>query len=284
MTQRNPMNQRNTSDKHTGSSRKSSASAKPKAKAAASVHQPSAKATRKQQEQKDKDKQREERVAAQKRAAVLSAQTKQLDEYKKWRRIWWIVIVVAIVAVVASWVFSWLGREGRLPEVLVPATTPVSIGGLVIGYAAIIAALVIDFKKIRKFRREQEAKAAKMSNSQRRKLDAAIAEQEERERAEREEKRNKKKRRRADKDAEADGDEKGEKDGDEKGEKDGDEKGEKDAAEEKGIDADAGGQSEKRGAHSRKSASGVHSKGAVKTTGAHSKPSRDTKADAAKKD
>ena len=267
MTQRNPMNQRNTSDKHTGSSRKSSASAKPKAKAAASVHQPSAKATRKQQEQKDKDKQREERVAAQKRAAVLSAQTKQLDEYKKWRRIWWIVIVVAIVAVVASWVFSWLGREGRLPEVLVPATTPVSIGGLVIGYAAIIAALVIDFKKIRKFRREQEAKAAKMSNSQRRKLDAAIAEQEERERAEREEKRNKKKRRRADKDAEADG------------ETDGDEKGKKDAAA-KAVETDG----EKAGAHSRKSASGVHSKGAVKTTGAHSKPSRDTKADAAEKD
>ena len=246
MTQRNPMNQRNISDKHTGSSRKSSASAKPKAKAAASVHQTTAKAKRKQQEQKDKDKQREERALAQKRAAVLSAQTKQLDEYKKWRRIWWIVIVVAIVAVVVSWIFSWMGREGTLPEFLASATGAVSIGGLVIGYAAIIAALVIDFKKIRKFRRESEAKAAKMSNSQRRKLDAAIAEKEERERAEREERRGKRKGRRAGKDA----------------------------------DGDAG----QDVADGKKPVSGAHSKGAPKAVGAHSRPSRRTKSDAGGKD
>ena len=45
MSQRNPMNERYTSEERTGTTRKSAASAKPKAKAAASVTVKSAKKT-----------------------------------------------------------------------------------------------------------------------------------------------------------------------------------------------------------------------------------------------
>ena len=192
MTQRNPMNKRNLSDKSSGSSRRSAGSAKPKSKAGASVYQASAKAKKKQQDQKSKDKQREERQAAQRRVAMLSEQVKDRADYKKWRRIWWIVIVIAIIAVGGSWLFSYMVRQGQLPESLSNASGAVSVAGLIIGYAAIIAALVIDFRKIRKFRREQEAKEASMSNSQRRKLDAAIAEQDAKREAEREKRRQEK--------------------------------------------------------------------------------------------
>ncbi len=135
MSQRNPMNDRYQTDEHQGQTRKSAASAKPKTKAAATVRiQPT------------------EKTKAQKKAEKKQARAKQADldrqyynpptpEYKRLRKIWWALLIAAIVLTG----FSFFGRS-FLPEV----GTYISLG---LAYACIIGALYVDFSKIRKVRR-----------------------------------------------------------------------------------------------------------------------------------
>ncbi|MEA5019827.1 MAG: hypothetical protein VB027_05620 [Gordonibacter sp.] len=135
MSQRNPMNDRYQTDDHKGQTRKSAASAKPKTKAASSVRmEPTVKT-------------KQQKKAAQK--AERSKQT-QLDrkyynpptpQYKKLRKIWWGLLIAAIVFTA----LSFLGRAW-LPEV----ASYIVLG---MAYACIIGALYVDFSKIRKVRR-----------------------------------------------------------------------------------------------------------------------------------
>lgn len=142
MTQRNPMNERYTSEERKGSSRKSAASAKPKTKAASSVHiQP----TEKTKAQKKADR----RAARQKQ----SEQERQFynpptERYKKLRRIWWVLLGAAIVLTI----FSFVGRQW-FPEV----ATYVTLG---LAYVCIIGALYVDFSKCRKERQRYAAEIA----------------------------------------------------------------------------------------------------------------------------
>lgn len=129
------MNDRYQTDEHRGQTRKSAATMKPKTKAASSVRvQPATKT--KQQKKADKK-------------AVRAKQT-QIDrqyynpptaEYKRLRKLWWGLLIGAIVMTALSWV----GRS-FLPEV----ATYVALG---IAYVCIIGALYVDFSKIRKVRR-----------------------------------------------------------------------------------------------------------------------------------
>lgn len=74
MSQRNPMNERYTSEERTGTTRKSAASAKPKAKAAASVTVKSAKKTPEQRKAEEKAARKaRRRQAARGGAQVLQA-------------------------------------------------------------------------------------------------------------------------------------------------------------------------------------------------------------------
>ena len=129
MSQRNPMNDRYQTDEHRGQTRKSAATMKPKTKAASSVRiQPTVKT--KQQKKADKK----------------AARTKQYynpptPEYKRLRKIWWGLLIGAIVMTA----MSWFGRA-FLPEV----GTYVVLG---LAYVCIIGALYVDFSKIRKVRR-----------------------------------------------------------------------------------------------------------------------------------
>ena len=135
MSQRNPMNDRYQTDEHRGQTRKSAASAKPKTKAASSVRmQPTVKT--KQQ------KKAEKRVQRAKQAEIdRQYYNPPTAEYKRLRKVWWGLLIGAIVLTALSWV----GRS-FLPE----AGTYVSLG---LAYACIIGALYVDFSKIRKVRR-----------------------------------------------------------------------------------------------------------------------------------
>ena len=135
MSQRNPMNDRYTTDEHQGKTRKSAAAMKPKTKAAASVRvQPTVKT-----KQQKKAEQKAQRV----KQSELDRKyyNPPTAEYKRLRKMWWGCLIGAIVCVALSWVArSWQ------PEWI-------SYVALGLSYVLIIAAFYIDFSKIRKVRR-----------------------------------------------------------------------------------------------------------------------------------
>ena len=139
MTQRNPMNDRYQADDHQGKTRKSAAAMKPKTKAASSV--------RMQPKEKTKQQKKAEKKVARQKQADLDRKyyNPPTERYKKLRRIWWVLLVGAIVATA----LSWLGRSW-LPDFGVYAT-------LIVAYGCIIGALYLDFSKIKKERRAYQA-------------------------------------------------------------------------------------------------------------------------------
>lgn len=147
MSQRNPMNDRYQTEEHQGKTRKSAASMKPKTKAASSVR---IKPVEKTKQQKKAEKKVERSKQAQLERKYYNPPT---AEYKRLRKIWWALLIGAIVMVA----LSWLGR-GILPEMV----TYVTLG---LAYVCIIGALYVDFSKIRKARRryaeEMEARKSK---------------------------------------------------------------------------------------------------------------------------
>lgn len=181
MTTRNPMNERYTSDEvRKGKTRKSAASAKPATKAAASVYiEPAKKQPQKKGffqklaggGQNEAGKKQVEPQGTT-RADYFNPPT---QEYKRLRRIWWALLVVAIAFTALSFVLNSMDLQGPLPIVV-----------LVIAYGSIIAALYLDFVKIRKVRQKYademdhaKTKAAKRERKEREaQLAAERAEQE----------------------------------------------------------------------------------------------------------
>ena len=142
MTQRNPMNERYSSDKPAGQTRKSAASAKPKSKAAATVHAPREKtAKEKKAEQKEREQKMQERRGA--TSSVHGVYDIPTDEYKRLKRVWWICLIVAIVLTIAAWFVLQIPEFSTFGYIMLFA-----------GYAAIIYGLYVDLWKIRKIRRE----------------------------------------------------------------------------------------------------------------------------------
>ncbi|MDR0308461.1 MAG: hypothetical protein LBH87_00835 [Coriobacteriales bacterium] len=188
MAQRNPMNQRYQGDGPGGQTRKSASSAKPTSQAAASVYVPKKPTTaaekraaekqrRKQMEEKasERAKRAEERAqqaeeeAAQAKAAALGIDVSELPEekpekvkpqekpkffsananpmtaalnanaeYRKWRRVYWVLLGIGIVCVVLSFLFqNTFKNTMAFMYTMVPA------------YICIIAAFVIDFRKVK---------------------------------------------------------------------------------------------------------------------------------------
>lgn len=153
MSQRNPMNDRYTSEKHTGSTRKSAASAKPKSKAAASVSYGSAKKTPKDRKAEQKAIRKEE--AARQRELDRKYYKPDTPRYKRLRRIWWSTISGAAVCTAMSYVTrsmepSWI-----------------AVVFLVLAYACIITAFYVDFGKVRKERRAYQTKMYALEIEQR---------------------------------------------------------------------------------------------------------------------
>lgn len=176
MTQRNPMNERYQQEDRKGTTRKSAASAKPVAKAAASVHiegqkttsggmwsRAQSQANKKANTKKKTDKQREREM----RARYYDPQT---PEYKKWRKYWWISIVIALVFTTGSFAVQMAGITD-------PTVSYVLLG---VGYAALIFAIYADMGKVRKIRRDYQDRMMNMNTKAAKRARRAAMEEEKR--------------------------------------------------------------------------------------------------------
>ena len=145
MSQRNPMNDRYQSDPPKGQTKKSAAAAKPKSKAASSVYvRPSGHTPK-------------EKKAIRKAQRAKQAELDRMyynpptEQYKKLRRIWWVLLISAIVLTVLG--------------MIVPNFIPDNIWAtwfcIIPAYGCIIAALWLDFSKIRKVRRAYQLEMMK---------------------------------------------------------------------------------------------------------------------------
>ena len=154
MSQRNPLNDRYQTDEVRGKTRKSAASAKPKSQAAASVVVKTPK--------KDPKQRRAEEKAARKKAQAEQREldrkyyTPDTDRYRKLRKIWWALLVGAVLCTLVSFFF-----RSQLPD-------GVALAVLLAAYALIIAAFYIDFSKIRKERRAYQERMLALEEKQKR--------------------------------------------------------------------------------------------------------------------
>lgn len=174
MSQRNPQNARYSDGGKKGVSKKSAGSVKPKSTAGSSVYVANGKSKSKAKSAPTKQtNSKEQRL---KDEETIRKGVEAAPDYKYFRRCWLILIIVAIVGVVASFAAPRVMVEGGLLAALVPYATTTQVVGLVLGYAGLIAAFVVDFKKIRPIRKAQEVVARKESKKERAHREAAEAE------------------------------------------------------------------------------------------------------------
>ena len=198
MSTRNPMNKRSQaqqSGEMTGFTRKSAGSAKPARAAASSVRvvPASAKEKRKQVErgesleglsrEEKRARKRELRLQEDRIYTVSNVLMKDDPDYNKRRRVFWVLLVVAVIAAIGVWVVM-LG----LPEEDLSVSQSVQIVGLIISYACIIGAFVYDLVRVRPLRNEARRRAEGMSEA---KLIAVLEEDKAKEAAKREAKKKK---------------------------------------------------------------------------------------------
>ena len=150
MSTRSATNKRTQSHEVTGVARKSAASAKPARQAASSVRvvPASSKARRKELEKgenleglskeekrarKAKQRAKEDRIYT-----VSNILLKQDEDYTKRRRIWWIVLAIGMVLVVAIWASLYFAPAGMV-------SSPVQMVGIVLSYVIILGDFIYDF-------------------------------------------------------------------------------------------------------------------------------------------
>lgn len=185
MSQRNPMNERYTTEKHSGGvSRKSASSAKLKSSAAASVvmggkkKKPSKPAVNKREKKRE---QRNKEYEAERRYGDPPGK-----KFKIYKKLWVGFLIASVVTVALSFAFS---KFENGPEWLPTAF-------LIAAYVCIIITLYLDLGKIRRMRKAYAAQMAaaqtKESRAEQKKQKAAAraaAKEEEKKRAEEELKR-----------------------------------------------------------------------------------------------
>lgn len=169
MSQRNPQNERYTVEREgraPGSTKPKAGSAKPASKAAASVRVQTNKSTmtKRQKAAAEATMSKEEKKAqrAKEREAenmvytAITVLTNKDEKYKKLRRVWWALLISAVVFTALSWVTLSTGVGGQVLSVVV----------LVLAYAGIIGALIMDFTVIRKRRNVFRDKVNAMTKKQ----------------------------------------------------------------------------------------------------------------------
>jgi hypothetical protein len=166
------MNQRYQGDGPGGQTRKSAARAKPVSQAAATVHvkkkpqtdsekRAARKTRQKEEERKAIEKARKKAEKAQPEGVVVEPKKPQgflgkliapppnmpaTEEYQKWRRIYWILLIIGIFCVIISFLYQMSGGTNQTFWML-------SIGA---AYAVIIAAFVVDLRKVKPLVKEHQ--------------------------------------------------------------------------------------------------------------------------------
>lgn len=169
MSRRNPQNERYTVEKDgrtAGSTAPKAGSAKPASRAAASVRIETSKSsmTKKQKVMAQQTMSKEEKKAARAKERELenlvytatTVLTNKDEKYKKLRRIWWGLLISAVVFTALSWITLSTGVGGQVLSIVV----------LVLAYAGIIGALIMDFTVIRKRRNVFRDKVNAMTRKQ----------------------------------------------------------------------------------------------------------------------
>lgn len=164
-----------------GMARKSTSSAKPARPAGGSVRvvPATAKAKRAAAERgedlsnlsKEEKKARKAEIRRQEDRVYTASNAllKEDKDYVRLRRIWWVLLGIGIVALIGTWVLlAVLGQDAANMK----AAQTAQMAMIIAAYAAIIAAFIFDFIKIRPIRNACRATAAGMSDA---KLDEVIA-------------------------------------------------------------------------------------------------------------
>lgn len=177
MSQRNPNNDRYKDGGKKGVTKKSAGTAKPKSSAGSSVYYGSAKTKAKAKEDKAKERQAKQDVSklSPKDAETLSKAQAAQQDYRYFRNVWLALIILACFGVVLSFVSPRIMCEGGVLEGLEPWRMQIQTVGLVLGYAALIAAFVVDFRKMRPIRKGAALQGKKLSKKERAHLEAAEA-------------------------------------------------------------------------------------------------------------
>ena len=172
MSTRSATNKRTQSHEVTGVARKSAASAKPARQAASSVRvvPASSKARRKELEKGEnleglsKEEKRARKAKQRAKEDRIYTLLKQDEDYTKRRRIWWIVLAIGMVLVVAIGASLYFAPAGMV-------SSPVQMVGIVLSYVIILGDFIYDFVRIRPLRNMYRAQAEGMSEN---KLNALI--------------------------------------------------------------------------------------------------------------
>lgn len=169
MSRRNPQNERYTVEqegRRAGSTAPKAGSAKPASKAAASVRIQTSKSSmsKKQkvvaQQTMTKEEKKAQRAKERELENLVYTATTTLTnkdaQYKKLRRIWWGLLISAVVFTAFSWLTLSTGFGGQTLSIIV----------LVLAYAGIIGAPIMDFTVIRKRRNVFRDKVNSMTRKQ----------------------------------------------------------------------------------------------------------------------
>lgn len=78
-------------------------------------------------------------------------------EYKRWRRIWWVLILGALVTLVPSLILNYMKMGSKPPWNTVSAVLTV------IAVVLVVATWILDFKKIRPLTRQAQLEAQAQS-------------------------------------------------------------------------------------------------------------------------
>jgi hypothetical protein len=160
MAQRNPMNERYTTDDAKGKTRKSAAAVKPKAKAASSVRIQSVAKTPKEKKQAARERQKKEEV---KKSQVYKVPT---PEYTFWRRVWWGCLAFGVAALGSSFLVLSFFPVGEIAQNIIMG----------LAYVGVIAAILVDQVKLKKIRKkyneELDSQNSKLSRAQEKKQHA----------------------------------------------------------------------------------------------------------------
>ena len=159
MTQRNPMNDRYQSDTPKGQTKRSASSLKPKTKAASSVYIRSNEKTPQEKKAIRKEQRQRQRELD---ARYYNPPT---EEYKKFRRMWWVFLLAAIALTALAMI---------IPNILTDNTSLTWVF-LIPAYACIFIALWIDFSKIRKVRQNYQQEMLKKHSKEAKKDSAGQA-------------------------------------------------------------------------------------------------------------
>lgn len=176
MSTRSATNPRTQNREYAGATRKSAGSAKPARAAAGSVRvvPASSKARRKQAErgeslegltkEEKRERKRELRAQEDRRFAVADEMIKSDADYLKRRRVFWALVVIGVVIVGLAW--ALLSNVGGVTSAIDQGVLSVAeIVIIVIGYVAILGAIIYDFIRIRPIRNYYRSKAEGMSDA-----------------------------------------------------------------------------------------------------------------------